>query len=94
MIENIYRLFTRKPSLRKRVAKLEKQLADNPITLGVPIVNERGNLVSPRSLWAPNVEYLSFRQVCKALQDMCGIEITYQEIEGKSGVVIYEKEDD
>lgn len=36
---------------------------------------------------------IPFSEVCRALQDMCGIEITYQEIKGKSGVVIYEKDD-
>ena len=67
-------------------------------TLLVPIVDENGEYVI-HNLFSMGLHHkvkqtkeLSFEEVCKALQEMCGIEITYQEIKGKEGVVIYEKD--
>ena len=61
--------------------------------LSVPIVNSNGEYVRGYPFGRKEKE-INFEQVCVALQEMCGIEITYQEIPGKEGVVIYEKEDD
>ncbi len=81
-----------KRDLLKRIEKLEKQ---GEPTLSVFVVDEDGERVKNRyygmgGLYCKTKE-IRFTEVCNALQDMCDIEITYQEIEGKSGVVIYEK---
>lgn len=96
-----------KKDLLIRIKKLEKKLLDakgnkpKPVTLSVPIVDESGDRIRgwismPYSGGYVGQMYkdISFEEVCKALQDMCDIEIAYQKIEGKSGVVIYEKGDD
>ena len=93
--------------MRRRIEILEKRAhihtdkTDKPTepTLSVPVVDEDGEYITEyrcRLSMYPSKKYkdISFKEVCKAIQDMCGIEITYQEIKGKSGVVIYEKEDD
>ena len=87
-----------KAKLLERIVKLEKQV--KPLTLSVPVVDKDGESVSKHhytfgGLYPfPKFHDLSFAEVCKAIQDMCGIEITYQEIKGKSGVVIYENDYD
>jgi hypothetical protein len=94
-----------KKTLSARVDTLVERvkiLEGKKTTLTVPVVDEDGKRVV-EDVWTPDLcgfrkiaksKALSFTEVCRALQDMCGIEITYQEIEGKSGVVIYEKEVD
>ncbi len=62
-------------------------------TLSVPVVNRDGEYVLGFNATYKRQD-ISFEDVCKALQDMCGIEITYQEIEGSERVVIYEKDSD
>ena len=94
--------------MRRRIEILEKRAhihtdkTDKPTepTLSVPVVDEDGEpVIDPKYYFGIKLTHgkrkkISFTEVCRALQDMCGIEITYQEIKGKSGVVIYEKEDD
>ena len=80
------RLDPDKPGIIRRVERLEGKL---PITLRVPVVDENGDCVP----FLPGYKDISFEDVCKALQEMCGIEITYQEIKGSERVVIYEKDD-
>ena len=84
------RIDPNKPGIIRRVERLEGKL---PITLRVPVVDENGDYVT--YFPGPQQKYqdISFEDVCKALQDMCNIEITYQEIKGSEGVVIYEKDD-
>jgi len=88
--------------LAKRIKDLERYAEKGP-TLSVPIVNEDGDQVMAWTWksygWGTGTGYkeikthdITFSEVCKALQDMCDIEITYQEIKGKSSVVIYEKD--
>lgn len=67
-------------------------------TLSVRVVDGDGEVVKvykPGWLYGPTQKFkeLSFSEVCRALQDMCGIDITYQEIKDISRVVIYEKDD-
>jgi len=85
--------------LAKRIKDLERYAEKGP-TLSVPIVDEDGvrtDAIYKNSrllgrCYEEHKKEISFSEVCKALQDMCDIEITYQEIKGKSGVVIYEKD--
>jgi hypothetical protein len=83
--------------LRKATERIRALEEEKPApTLSVPIVDENGKRVENRNNYFKCVgltsKEISFKEVCKALQDMCNIEITYQEIKDKSGVVIYEKE--
>ena len=61
-------------------------------TLRVSVVDENGVAVTRWNGYCRTLAYkdISFEDVCKALQDMCDIQITYQEKSG--GVVIYEKD--
>jgi len=89
-----------KRDLLERIINLEKELLDHkPPTLSVPVVDKDGEVITRWQVsefsggWMGTQWHeLTFGEVCKALQDMCGIEITYQEIEGSAGVVIYEKD--
>jgi len=105
MISKLRRIIELEVDLKKAVSRI-KGLEDGAPTLSVPVVDESGGMIR-EYVSSHNVGHthflsyhrnkrknLSFKEVCKALQDMCGIEITYQEIKGKSGVVIYEKDDD
>ena len=94
-----------KRELNSRIESLEhdRHIHIVPLgpTLSVPVVDENGERVMEyhdgyclNGGMLPNHKEISFSEVCQALQDMCGIEITYQEVGDKSGVVIYEKEDD
>ncbi len=88
--------------LKKRIKALEGKPASDPApapTLSVPVVDEHGDPI--KEWYGPGFSIgfhcakrkeLSFDEVCKALQEMCDIEITYQEIKGKEGVVIYERD--
>ena len=80
--------------LKKRVDLLEQK---EPI-LSVPVVDEHGEY-----LWKKTRSFLSvmgghdrhdisLAEAFEALEKMCDIEITYQEIKGSKGVVIYEKD--
>ncbi len=95
-------------SYQHGLVKQVKALEGGP-TLSVPVVDKDGEPIEIRSSgitfgnnWfgtGPRPirherKDISFEDVCKALQDMCGIEITYQEIKGSERVVIYEKEDE
>ena len=85
----------RKKALLKRIKDLEEQ-----VQLNVPVVDADGEPISePIGSYCfysgPKYKKISFKEVCQALQDMCDIEITYQEIpgiQGSSQVVIYEKD--
>ena len=93
--------------LLQRIKGLEKKLLEpsgdkpKPPRLSVPVVDEGGEYVREWKVgyfgsggyMATKHHELTFKEVCKALQDMCDIEITYQEIKGSSGVVIYEKDE-
>jgi hypothetical protein len=74
--------------ITRRIQALEE---DKGPTLSVPVVDRDGNYTDDDNLYGREEQKLSFVEVCQALQDMCGIEITYQKADG---VVIYEKEDD
>ena len=84
-----------KRKLLKRIEALEKE-----VKLSVPVVDKNGEQITKRRyFWGSGTSYelpeykkIDFKEVCKALQDMCDIEITYQE--NKNSVVIYEKDDD
>ena len=88
-------------SLKERLKKLENNRNVGP-TLKVPVVDEFGEIVQEyhlpsmalRGHYRNKKKAISFEQVCDAIQDMCGIEITYQRVPGTEGIVIYEKEDD
>ena len=92
-------------SKRKLLERIESLENGKDLTLSVPVVDKDGTPIR-RSINDPfHYAYLrgiqvrhklTFEEVCAALQDMCGIEITYQKcptIKGKEGVVIYEKEE-
>jgi hypothetical protein len=90
----------RKQDLRDRIKILEDGLS-----LRVPVVDGDGEpVMAPRMYYAfgitehsgiqrPKMALIPIKDAIKSLQDVCGLEITYQEIKGKSGVVIYERED-
>ena len=64
-------------------------------TLSVPIVDEDGERVSHfvgGGYIANKSKGITIREAFDALEEMCGVEITYQEIKGTSKVVIYEKD--
>ncbi len=84
-----------KRKLLDRIEALERETK-----LSVPVVDDSGEQIMAFSYWVsgpmqiPRMKKISFREVCRALQDMCDIEITYQEIPGKGCVVIYERDSD
>ena len=97
-------LLTRIELLQDQVKVLQN--AGQP-TLSVQVFDEDGERVMEPSFnhdvlgggiyvsrGAYKYKKLSFQEVCHAIQEMCGIEITYQEIKGSEGVVIYERDDD
>ena len=80
--------------LQERIKKLEERKSP---TLSVPIVDEHGEYVwrktsSYRMLGGQDHHDISLAEAFEALEKMCDIEITYQEIKGSKGVVIYEKD--
>ncbi len=87
-----------------RIKDLEDKWPPAPTpapTLSVPVVDEDGEYIT--EWYSPfysgghlrtKSKELSFDEVCKALQEMCDIQITYQEIAGKESVVIYERDSD
>ena len=79
--------------IKKRVDVLENA---GP-TLSVPVVDEHGEYVwrktcGLRVLGGQDHHDISLAEAFEALEKMCDIEITYQEIKGSKGVVIYEKD--
>ena len=95
-----------KRDLLEKIEKLTDRLGqlEAGSTFSVPIVDKDGNstpeeytdifngVVYYNTIGSyPEYKKLSISQVCRALQDMCEVEITYQEIKGSEGVVIYEK---
>ena len=79
--------------IKKRVYVLE----NTGPTLSVPVVDEHGEYVwkktrGLRVLGGQDHHDISFAEAFEALEKMCDIEITYQEIKGSEGVVIYEKD--
>ena len=83
-----------KRDLLSRIQELERQ-----ITVSVPVVNKDGDQIVTElynefvgAYKKPKTKRITIRQLCCAIQDMCGIEITYQE--KSEGVVIYERDDD
>ena len=89
-------LLERVQILEKSVTALEKK---EP-TLSVPVVDEDGKYakewVSGNDLFLGfskrQYKDITIRQAFDALEEMCGVEITYQEFKGTSKVVIYEKD--
>lgn len=92
--------------LKSRVINLEREVAkliypeQRKLTIKVPVVDADGEYVrdyrvgSYFSLSAHlplKKKEITIEQAIAALEEMCGVEITYQEIPKKSGVVIYEK---
>ena len=107
MISKIRKLFTRVEQLEFEVKKLAKDihgtysfddeyivglkkrvdvLENNGPILSVPVVDERGEYIGQAH------HDISLAEAFEALEKMCDIEITYQEIKGSKGVVIYEKD--
>ena len=95
--------FTGNKEILRRLKRLENQqeahkLIAHSVELRVPVVDENGERVKVtnwfglQSFTSGKTKKISFEEVCRALQDMCGIEITYQEIKGSSKVVIYEQD--
>ena len=89
--------------LSDRVQELESKvvaLEDKKPTLSVPVVDEDGEHVMERTHYgscvsyydAPKYKAITLREAFDALEEMCGVEITYQEIKGTSKVVIYDKD--
>jgi len=95
---------------KRRIEALESQAHihkgyESP-TLSVPVVDKDGEAILEwqasygRSFYShggyetEKYKDISFTAVCRALEEMCGVEITYQEIKGSSKVVIYEKDDE
>jgi hypothetical protein len=86
--------------LLRRVTQLERKDREaNSPTYSVPVVDEDGE---PIMAWCSpgwgsyklgKIKKLTFTEVCKALEDMCGVEITYQEVEGTAKVVVYERDE-
>ena len=82
--------------LVERVKLLEKKQS----TLSVPIVDEDGERVSHYvgyeygggGYMTDKSKNITIREAFDALEEMCGVEITYQEIKGTSKVVIYDKD--
>ena len=82
-------------SLKDRVEKLEKATK-----ISVPVVDENGdqlieyicNSMLSTGWNQRRYKKLTLTEAFRALEDMCDIQVTYQESKGK--VVIYEKEDD
>ena len=76
--------------IEKRLVELEK----NKPTLSVPVVDEDGEYVRDYRylVSVPKQKYITIREAFDALEEMCGVEITYQEIKGTSKVVIYDKD--
>ena len=76
--------------IEKRLVELEnrfERLATTRSTLSVPLVDGEGEMLRG---WRR--KDITIREAFTALEEMCGLEITYQEIKGTSKVVIYDKD--
>ena len=89
---------SRYSKLEKRVLKIE-----NATRLRIPVVDADGErmeewIYPPRHFYGLKPHKLTkrksitIREAFDALEEMCGVEITYQEIKGTSKVVIYDKD--
>ena len=84
---------------QKSIISIQDKANQEP-TLSVPVVDEDGERVFGMTggfdhipiRQRPKYKGITLRQAFDALEEMCGVEITYQEIKGTSKVVIYEKD--
>ena len=90
--------------LGKRVDHLEKELLEerkytylDPYrkepTISVPVVDEDGRYMPSGGFFGIKRTDIKLSEAFKALEEMCGVEVTYQEIKGKNSIVIYEREE-
>lgn len=94
----------------KRIDHLEKELLEErkykytdprrkEPTISVPVVNDLGEpvieLSSPRFLYpGPKRKDITLTEAFRALEEMCDVQVTYQETKATGEVVIYEREDE